>query len=258
MWVERWPITVHLHRGEYLPGWLMRVGARYRLSPLQILRELQVVQRPVAYHRVLDYLSANQRRIAAYLGVPMGDLSLALWGTPIDAAAARYLVHHCQTRPDPAGSRYCPRCLAEPDPWWHACWANPLLPICLRHQVYLRTVCPGCGQMPWTGTAWMGNVAVPWRCPQRQPRDPAQRPGRVRPFCRYDLRDVPALSAPETMCTAQQNLIEFGALADRQPSRRLRYGTVDVPITEALDRLCQRFAHTLGHSVETKEQSEAV
>ncbi|UPK66464.1 TniQ family protein (plasmid) [Rhodococcus pyridinivorans] len=245
------------HRGEYLPGWLMRVGLRYQLSPLQILRQLAVVQRPVAYHRLLDYVSGHQRRIVAYLGVPADDLFAALQGTPIDAAAARYLAYHCRTRPEPAGSRYCPRCLAEPDTWWRADWANPLLPICLRHQEYLHAECLGCGRMPWTAATWMGTLAAPWQCPQRRPLDPTG-PGYVRLPCRHDLRDVPALAAPEKWRTAQQDLIELADLADRRPNRQLRYGTTEIPIIEALDQLCQRFVHTLGHSLETKEQSEAL
>ncbi|MFZ2528224.1 MAG: TniQ family protein [Rhodococcus sp. (in: high G+C Gram-positive bacteria)] len=246
--VDRWPITVQLHPAEYLPGWLMRVGCRYQLTPIQILRELRVPRSPTGYHLVLEHLSLHARWIAAHLGVPAGDLRAALWGRPIDAAAARYLVHHRHIRPDRGGSRFCARCLAEPDPWWHAGWANPLLPLCVRHQVYLQSTCEGCGQVPWTGTAWMSALAPPWQCPQRHAREP-QRPGRVRPFCRYDLRDAAVLAAPAKLCHAQQNLIEFAALADLQPSRQLRYGTTDMPITEVLDELCRRFVDTIGSPV---------
>jgi hypothetical protein len=196
-----------------------------------------VVQCPVAHHRVLSYTSWHQRRIAAHLGVPVDDLFAALQETPIDAAAARYRASHCRTRPEPAGSRYCPRCLAEPDPWWRRL-GNPLLPICLRHQEYLHTECLVCGQMPWTAATWMGTLAAPWQCPQRRPLDPT-RPGYVRPPCRHDLRDVPTLAAPEKWHTAQQDLIELADLADRRPNRQLRYGTSENPITEALDRLCR-------------------
>ncbi|NME81496.1 TniQ family protein [Rhodococcus sp. 105337] len=241
--VDRWPITVGLHPGEYLPGWLMRVGCRYQLTPVQILRGLRVPRSPTGYHLVLEHLSLHARWIAAHLGVPAGDLRAALWGRPIDAAAARYLVHHRRIRPDRGGARFCARCLAESEPWWRADWANPLLPLCVRHQVYLRSICEGCGQVPWTGTAWMSALAPPWQCPQRHARDP-QRLGRVRPFCRYDLRDAVVLAAPAKLCDAQQNLIEFAALADLQPSLQLRYGT-DVLITEALDELCRRFLETI-------------
>ncbi|NMD96638.1 hypothetical protein HF877_14755 [Rhodococcus sp. BL-253-APC-6A1W] len=207
---------------------------------------------PTGYHLVLEHLSVHARWIAAHLGVPSGDLRVALWGRPIDSAAARFLVHHRRVRPDRGGSRYCARCLAESEPWWRADWANPLLPLCVRHQSYLQSKCEGCGQVPWTGTAWMSALAPPWQCPQRHPRDPTQRPGSVRPFCRRDLRDVAVLAAPEKLCHAQQNLIEFAALADLQPSRRLRYDNADMLISEVLDELCRRFVETVEASLEAK------
>ncbi len=121
----------------------------------------------------------------------------------MEAAAARYLVHHCQVRTDGGGSRYCARCLAEPDSWWRADWANPLLPLCLRHQVYLQSVCPGCGQVPWTGTAWMRpgpTVAVP-AAPTQRP-DPAT--GKCETGLPHDLCEAPALPAPAKLCTASR------------------------------------------------------
>ncbi|WP_428831889.1 transposase [Gordonia amicalis] len=63
-----------------------------------------------------------------------------------------------------SGSRFCPRCLAEPDCIWQRQWAHPLLPICLRHRLRLQTRCPGCGQVPFSDTTWLGRHGPPWHC----------------------------------------------------------------------------------------------
>ncbi len=56
----------------------------------------------------------------------------------------------------------------------------------------------------------------------------------------------------------QQTLIEFAAIADFQPSRRLRYGTTDMLIGEVLDELCRRFVETVGTSLESERPIRAL
>ena len=83
-----------------------------------------------------------------------------------------------RTPPAPARwSRYCPTCLAEPDPSWDADWQNPLMLLCLRHRVLLRDSCPGCRQRPLDNPVWMSRPAELWACPARLPRHRGTRPG---------------------------------------------------------------------------------
>ncbi|MCZ4534810.1 TniQ family protein [Gordonia terrae] len=111
-----------------------------------------------------------------------------------------------------SGSRFCPRCLAEPDCIWQRQWAHPLLPICLRHRLRLQTRCPGCGQVPFSDTTWLGRHGPPWHCPQRCPRESADR--KVRPFCRHDLRDATVIEANDDLCTAQRYLTALAEATD--------------------------------------------
>lgn len=99
--IDRWPITVPLGAGESLPGWLMRVGLRYQLTPMQLLRELRVLHRPTGYDRVLERLRPHTGHLAAHLGVPAGDLLAAAPTGALEAALARHLVYHRHTRPGP-------------------------------------------------------------------------------------------------------------------------------------------------------------
>lgn len=245
--IDRWPITVPLGAGESLPGWLMRVGLRYQLTPMQLLRELRVLHRPTGYDRVLERLRPHTGHIAAHLGVPADDLLAAAPTGALEAALARHLVYYRHTRARPAGSRYCPACLAEPDPRWRTDWANPLLPLCLRHDIHLPSHCPGCAQVPWSGTAWLSARTQPWQCPQRRPRDPARPQRTMTAFCRHDLREIPTITVTDPkLLTAQRYLLALALVADRRPNRRLRHGTTDLPLTEVLDKLCRRIADTLN------------
>jgi hypothetical protein len=47
----------------------------------------------------------------------------------------------------PAGSRYCPACLAETGGRWSLSWRLGWSFACLRHQCLLADACPGCGRM---------------------------------------------------------------------------------------------------------------
>ncbi|MFC9836446.1 TniQ family protein [Rhodococcus sp. NPDC127530] len=210
--IDRWPITVPIRPGETIPGWLMHFAARYQLSPAQLLREFGFTSRPATVDRVLDQVVECSREITWCLGLPPRALSPALCGGPVEASLGRYLAHRRGIRPRFSGSRFCPRCLADPDCIWQREWAHPLLPICLRHRLRLQTRCPGCGQVPFSDTTWLGSHGPPWHCPQRRPRDTADR--KVRPFCRHDLRDAAAIDADDNLCTAQRYLTALAEATD--------------------------------------------
>ncbi|QYB07045.1 TniQ family protein [Rhodococcus sp. USK10] len=123
---------------------------------------------------------------------------------PIDGAGAKALAAP-QDRHRFSESRFCPRCLADPDCIWQMEWAYPLLPICLRHRLRLQTRCPGCGQVPFSDTTWLASHGQPWHCPQRGPRGTDDR--RVRPFCRHDLRDAATIDANETGVPLSEDIV---------------------------------------------------
>lgn len=239
--IDRWPITVPIRPGETIPGWLLHVASRYQLSPAQLLREFGFTSRPTTVDRVLDQVVACSREITWCLGLPPRALSPALCGGPVEASLGRYLAHRRGIRPRSSGSRFCPRCLADPDCIWQRQWTHPLLPICLRHRLRLQTRCPGCGQVPFSDTTWLGSHGPPWHCPQRRPREGADR--KVRPFCRHDLSDATVIDADEDLCTAQRYLTALAEATDIDDPTS-RYDRTAA--TTRFEAFCDSAANKLG------------
>ena len=236
--IERWPITVPIRPGETIPGWLMHFAARYQLSPAQLLREFGFVSRPVTVDRVLGQVVECWGEIAWCLGLPPQALTPALCGGPVESSLSLYLAHRHGIRHRFSGSRFCPRCLADPDCIWQGEWAHPLLPICRRHRLRLQTRCPGCGQVPFSDTTWLGSHGPPWHCPQRRPRGTDDR--RVRPFCQHDLRDAAAIDADDDLCTAQRYLTALAEATDSDDPAN------SIAATTRLEAFCDLAADRLG------------
>ncbi|MGW5152456.1 TniQ family protein [Rhodococcus koreensis] len=236
--IDRWPITVPIRPDETIPGWLMHFAARYQLSPAQLLREFGFTSQPATVDLVLDRVVECSREIAWCLGLPPRALSPALFGGPVESSLGRYLAHRHRIRPRFSGSRFCPRCLADPDCIWQREWAHPLLPICLRHRLRLQTRCPGCGQVPFSDTTWLGSHGPPWHCPQRRPRGTDDR--RVRPFCRHDLRNAATIDANDNLCTAQRYLTALANATDSDDP------TARTAATTRFETFCDLAADKLG------------
>lgn len=63
-----------------------------------------------------------------------------------------------------AKAKWCPRCLAEQDPIWRACWdGGPA--ACMKHQCWLVDVCPACNRP----TTWHTVKLLSCRCGHRLP-----------------------------------------------------------------------------------------
>ena len=242
--IDRWPITVPVAAGETIPGWLMRVGVRYQLTPAQLLHDLGVLDRPASPDRVLMQVSLHTERITTRLGLPPSALSAGWPMRPIDAALARFLVFCRQTRPRLGGSRFCPRCLAQPAGVWQTAWTNPLQPVCLGHRLHLRATCPGCEQVPWTRTAWLHTLVPPSRCPQRRARDPAD--PRKGSLCRHDLRDSPTSPADPALCATQQYLSDLAVAADLELDPTTSASGVATTAATAFDTFCELVADAVG------------
>ena len=150
----------------------------------------------------------NNRSIAQRLGLTAKEVSQLANPAPLLAATAAYLDTFRPASPQiRPGSRYCPRCLGEREPFWPQHWQSPLSLICLVHGSYLVRACPRCGQPPLASTAWLARPTDLHRCPARLNLPDATRAGGQRQlWCDQDLIQLNPTTAPVEEVTAQQLL----------------------------------------------------
>ncbi|MFC9552298.1 hypothetical protein ACFTWF_15725 [Rhodococcus sp. NPDC056960] len=102
---------------------------------------------------------------------------------------------------------------------------------------------PELDRPPFSDTTWLGSHGPPWCCPQRRPRDSADR--KVQPFFRHDLRDAATIKADEDLCTAQRYLIALANATDiDDPNSPPRYDRTTA--TTRFETFCDEAADKLG------------
>lgn len=119
------PIHVAVRDGESAVSWLRRMSVRYDVPARDLLRNAGAKRPITATSRVTGRLR-NHRGIAQQPGATADEVSQLVNPAPLLAATAAYLETFwpatSQTRP---GSRYCPTCLSEPEPFWPEHWQSP-------------------------------------------------------------------------------------------------------------------------------------
>jgi len=168
------PIHVSLREGEAVVSWLRRVSLRYDVPVRDLLKGAGTSKPITGTSKVVTRLR-NNRTLQR------------------------------QWTPQPRWSRYCPACLANPDPSWNGDWQSPLSLLCLRHGIFLLNSCPGCGGYPLASPVWMSQPQELWRCPSRTIHRRGC-PRTVHPWCGADLRDAPTEPADHDLQQAQRLL----------------------------------------------------
>ncbi len=186
-------------------SWLRRISLRYD-TPVRDLLKGAGTSKPVTGTSKVVTRLRNNRALLDRLGLTATEANQLLAPPAMLAALDDYLrTLQRQWTPPPRWSRYCPACLADPDPSWDGDWQSPLSLICLRHGIFLLNSCPGCGGHPLARPVWMSQPLELWRCPSRVHRSRGG-PRTVHPWCGADLRDAPNEPADPGLEQAQHLL----------------------------------------------------
>lgn len=209
--LEPVPIHVEVRDGESAVSWLRRVSVRYDTPARDLLHSAGTVKPITSTTKVISRLR-NNRTLLGRLGLDDAETSRLLTPAPLAAATLTYAETFTHD-PVPARRwmRYCPHCLAGPDPVWPDHWRCPLSLICLSHGVYLLQTCPGCQQKPHATPAWLTHPVELHRCPSRVHQHDAGRGRRRMPWCDTDLSTAPTTPAPPEQAAGQRLLHEWAA-----------------------------------------------
>lgn len=208
------PIHVAPITGESAVSWLRRAAVRYQISPRNVLRaggaRRQVASTAAATRRVLAPWNSHTTR----LGLTEQERASLRAPTPLGAALTAHARLYQRTQAwreawtQTPTSRYCPACLADPEPWWPKDWSNPLQPTCLRHGVLLLSACPACQALPHQSPTWLGEPLQLRACTARTDRPHSSR-RQVRPWCGHDLRTAPTQEAEPEQLRAARLLLDL-------------------------------------------------
>lgn len=209
--LEPVPIHVEVRDGESAVSWLRRVSVRYDTPARDLLHAAGTVRPITSTTKVISRLR-NNRTLLHRLGLDDDETRRLLIPAPLAAATLTYaetFTHN--TVPAQPWMRYCPHCLAEPDPVWPDHWRCPLSLICPDHGVYLLQTCPGCHQQPHATPAWLTHPLELHRCPSRIHQHDGGRGQRRLLWCGTDLSTAPTISAPPEQVAGQRLLHEWAA-----------------------------------------------
>ena len=192
-------------------SWLRRLSARYDTPARDLLHGAGTVKSITNTTKVTRRLR-NNRTLLRRLGLNDNETSQLLTAAPLTAATLTYAdTFSRDTVPARPWMRYCPHCLAGPDPVWPDHWRCPLSLICPDHGVYLLQTCPGCQQQPHATPAWLTHPVELHRCPSRVHQHDAG-PGRRRlPWCDTNLSTAPTIAAPPEQVAGQHLLHQWAA-----------------------------------------------
>lgn len=213
------PIHVAPITGESAVSWLRRAAVRYQISPRNVLRAggavKQVASTAAATRRVLAPWNSHTTR----LGLTEQERAALRAPTSLGAALTAHALLYQRTEAwreawsQTATSRYCPACLADPEPWWPKDWSNPLHTVCGDHGVLLLSACPACQALPQQSPTWLGEPLELWACTART-TSPSTARRQVRPWCGHDLRTAPTQEAEPDQLRAGRLLHDLAAGAD--------------------------------------------
>ncbi|WP_431782416.1 TniQ family protein [Streptomyces chumphonensis] len=249
--------------GESLAGFILRLAHRLRVSPDQVLRrtglaELQTNAQAAAKSALSTSLSGSRARRfahAARLSIPEATAltlePLAGHYPPVARALSFQRAGKRIRRLSwlsPVTARYCPQCLAgdgsviqnQHGGPWQTCWRLPVVFACLRHNVFLEHLCPGCGHP--IGTAFHGQLIArptiaglhPAQCRQRHPAA-ISRPRTPDALCatRLDRSPPPSSDRPGPEFLALQTKIN-SMLDPHQPGERSSQYLTELLLVSAL------------------------
>jgi hypothetical protein len=187
-------------------SWLRRLSVRYDTPARDLLRGAGAVKPITGTTQVISRLR-NNRGLLRRLGLDPIETSRLLTAAPLVGATLTYTQTFRQdSMPVRPWMRYCPPCLAGPDPIWPDHWRCPLSMICPVHGVYLLQTCPGCRQKPHATPAWLAHPVDLHRCPSRVHQHDASPGRRQLPWCDTDLSTAPTVSAPPEEVAGQRLL----------------------------------------------------
>ena len=208
--IDAVPIHLPPQPGEATLSWTRRLAVRYDVPVRDLLRHAGAKHRISSSTGVATRLR-NLPGMAARLGLTAEQIKPLVRIQPLTMATNTYAQAFGHSKPSQPQFRYCPRCLAEPDPWWPDHWQSPLSWICPIHHIYLVNACPACGQPPHAQFGWVGRVIDLDRCPSRLPTTDRTGRRRLRDWCNTDLTKAPAHPAPVAAVATQQLLHDWAA-----------------------------------------------
>ncbi|MFZ1412160.1 MAG: TniQ family protein [Micropruina sp.] len=214
--IDDLPIHLPPHPGEATLSWMRRLAVCYDV-PVRDLLRYAGAQRRISSSRGVATRLRTYPGMAARLGLTAEQIKLLVKIQPLAVATTTYAEAFGHPKPSQPQSRYCPRCLADPDPWWPDHWQLPLSWICPIHHIYLVNACPACGQPPQARFGWIGRVIELHRCPSQIRTTDRVGRRRVRDWCNTDLSTAPAHPAPATAVASQQLLHDWAADSSNTP-----------------------------------------
>ncbi|MFG2406167.1 TniQ family protein [Streptomyces brevispora] len=162
---EPLPRSLERTSGESLVSYLLRLGHRLGLSPLDLIRAADWTEHAHKHHVPSSLLLDLPRpqaeafaRLTRQTVEEVSALTLAEWRDQYPPIARSTPGPGRQTRLDAwlfvSSPRFCPSCLAgngtpaqqvHGGPW-HKLWHLPVVFTCIEHRIYLEAGCPDCGQ----------------------------------------------------------------------------------------------------------------
>lgn len=202
------PIHLPPQPAESPLSWIRRLAIRYDVPARDLLRRAGA-QRPITSSGGVATRLRNQPGLAAQLGLTTQQIKALVMMQPLAKATLTYAAAFGHPKPNQPQSRFCPACLADPNPCWPDHWQSPLSWICPIHHLYLVNACPDCNQPPHAQFTWLGRVIDMHHCPSQRPNTNRTQRRRVRQWCNADLTTAPAHPAPDTAVASQQLLHEW-------------------------------------------------
>jgi hypothetical protein len=144
-----WPLRVKPYPGELFSSWLVRLARCYEL-PIEVFCRAVWPGRKI-WHADIDRNIEDEalELLSKRTGVAYSELfSMTLrsherHACPSDPEAARDLYFRYPTSDQ--ATRYCPACLAEPEPYFRLEWRLAFVTMCALHELVLVERCAGCG-----------------------------------------------------------------------------------------------------------------
>ncbi|MBS9532545.1 TniQ family protein [Mycobacterium sp. M1] len=238
--IDRWPVAVAIRPDETIESWLTRAAKRYGITPRELISEAGAQDRLQRPGQLTRLIRQHAGVLALKLGCPEADTIATAAEMAPNAAVVDYLARYRGvTRPIPAGSAFCPVCLAVPDPHWKREWSSMLAIACVRHACLLVRTCPRCGEQPWSTVSWLSlDADAPlYRCPNR-PRRPSGRMRRGR-RCNFDLRTISPYGMDAEAVDAHRLAFRLWQQYVHDPASLLRVVGIEITATIAFDGLCQ-------------------
>lgn len=151
-WTRRLPRANTPLPDESLAGYLLNLAQRLDLTPAELIQRTGLKTGRASLLDIswrVTLPDAPAERFSHATGMTTthaADLTAARWSNTIHLGRIA-VTDHGQRWIDPTRSKFCPRCLADPDqphPLWKNSWQLPWTVACVHHKTLLITNCPAC------------------------------------------------------------------------------------------------------------------